>query len=203
MTSNEPSAGAPPATPESAAPDSTDLSAVSPIDVNAWIGDYPFRATPHPTPDILVRVLEREGFGGAWVGHLPGAFHRDPTPSNRQLYELLRPHRGLLAPAPMVRPDWPGWETELRTALDEGAPAVRVYPAVWGLGAGDSRLSELVAACRQHGLALHVTVRFEDLRQRHPMDNAGDVSAAVLRGLARSRGELTVPPWSWPVRGAS
>ena len=30
------------------------------IDVNAFIGPYPFRQVPHPDPDVLVRVLDRE-----------------------------------------------------------------------------------------------------------------------------------------------
>ncbi len=159
-----------------------------PVDVCAWIGEYPFRDVPHPTPDVLVRVLEREGFRGAWVGHLPGAFHRDPVPSNRHLYAALRPYRQQLAPAPMVRPDWPKWEQQVRDAVDEGAPAIRVYPAQWGLPVHHAGLAELADACGETGLAMIVTVRFEDLRQRHPMDTAGDVSAAMLRAIARRTG---------------
>ncbi len=166
-----------------------------PIDVSAWIGGYPFREVPHPEPDILVRVLEREGFAGAWVGHLPGAFHRDPAPSNRALYAALAGYRQQLHPTPIVRPDWPRWEVTLQEAIDQGAPAVRVYPAQWGLGPGHAALAELMLACGERGIALHVTVRFEDLRQRHPLDTAGDVPAATLRALARlkhSRGQLVV-----------
>jgi len=157
----------------------------SPIDVTAWIGAYPFRDTPHPDPDILVRVLDREGFEGAWVGHLPDAFHRDPVPSNRALYAALKPHRSVLHPAPMVRPDWPGWEQQLREAQGEGAPAVRIYPSQWGLAGQHPALAELVDACARQGIVIHVTVRFEDLRQRHPLDGAGDVSAATLRAMLR------------------
>ncbi len=178
--------------PATAAPPSPDSR---PIDVNAWIGGYPFRALPHPDPDVLVRVLDREGFSGAWVGHLPGAFHRDPAPSNRALYASLAPHRAVLHPAPIVRPDWPGWQQTLAEAVGEGAPAVRAYPAQWGMGPGHSALSDLMLACGESGVALHITVRFEDLRQRHQMDSAGDVSAATLRALARlsgSRGHLVV-----------
>jgi hypothetical protein len=166
-----------------------------PIDVTAWIGGYPFREVPHPDPDILVRVLDREGFAGAWVGHLPGAFHRDPVPSNRSLYAALAPYAGVLLPAPIVRPDWPGWTGMLRDAVNAGAPAVRAYPAQWGLGPGHPALAELAFACGEAGVALHVTLRFEDLRQRHPMDSVGDVPAATLRGLARlpgSRCQLVV-----------
>ena len=35
-------------------------------------------------------------------------------------------------------------------------------------------------------MALMLTVRFEDLRQRHPLDVAGDLSAAAVRALARA-----------------
>lgn len=168
------------------------------VDVTAWIGGYPFRDIPHPDPEVLVRVLEREGFSGAWVGHLPGAFHRDPVPSNRTLYAALAPHRAWLHPAPIVRPDWPGWEEQLRTALNEGAPAVRAYPMQWGLPAGHPAMAELALACGEAGVALHLTVRFEDLRQRHGLDTAGDLSAAHVRSLARLAG----PPRCLVIAGA-
>lgn len=159
------------------------------IDVSTWIGPYPFREVPHPEPAILAqRVLEREGFTGAWTGALPGAFHRDPNPSNGALYRALEPYRDRLNPAPVVRPDWPRWEATLQEAVREGAHSVRAYPAQWGLGPRHPALAELAIACGEAALALHVTVRFEDLRQRHPMDVAGDVSAAVLRGIARLPG---------------
>jgi hypothetical protein len=162
-----------------------------PIDVSAWIGHYPFRDIPHPDPEVLVRVLEREGYGGAWVGHLPGAFHRDVAPSNRSLYAALKPHRSLLHPAPMVRPDWPGWERELDTAVNEGAAAIRIYPAQWALGPSHPAIQELTSACAGVGLPLHITVRFEDLRQRHGLDTAGDVSAAFIRSVARQQPTAT------------
>ena len=38
------------------------------VDVNAFVGAYPFRDVPHPDPDVLVRVLDREEIGEAWVG---------------------------------------------------------------------------------------------------------------------------------------
>jgi hypothetical protein len=156
------------------------------VDVSTWIGAYPFRELPHPEPSVLVeRVLAREGFTGAWTGHLPGAFHRDPAASNSALFRALEAHRDRLDPAPMVRPDWPRWESTLDSALAEGVASVRVYPTQWGLGAGHPGLAELALACGERGIALHVTVRFEDLRQRHPLDSAGDVSGAQVRAVAR------------------
>lgn len=156
------------------------------IDVNALIGPYPFRYVPHPDPDVLARVLEREGLDGAWVGHLPSAFYRDPSAGNAQLLTALAPHASRLRPVPTVRPDWPEWERVLTVARDAGAPAVRAYPPQWQLGPSDPRMAELAIACGEARLAVVLTVRFEDLRQRHSLDTAGDLQPAAVRSLARA-----------------
>jgi predicted TIM-barrel fold metal-dependent hydrolase len=156
------------------------------IDVNTFIGGYPFRHLPHPDPEVLVRVLDREEIRQAWVGHLPSAFYRDPTPGNIELVAALAPFAERLRPVPAIRPGWPKWEQLVRDAANAGAPAVRAYPPQWGLGPNDPRLRELAIAVGEQGMALVLTVRFEDLRQRHPMDGAGDLSAAHIRSIARA-----------------
>jgi hypothetical protein len=155
------------------------------IDANTLIGSYPFRYVPHPDPDVLVRVLEREGLSGAWVGHLPCAFYRDPTPGNTALFTALAPYGDVLRAVPTVRPDWPGWRAVLHDAAQRGCPAVRAYPPQWGLGPHDGSMLALARACGELGLLLVLTVRFEDLRQRHTLDTAGDLTAAAVRVLAR------------------
>lgn len=160
------------------------------IDVNALVGPYPFRHVPHPDPSTLVRVLDREQLDGAWVGHLPSAFYRDPTPGNAELFAAVRPFADRLRPVPAIRPDWPKWEAAVARAADAGVPAVRAYPPQWGLGPHNSSMRELALALGERGIALLLTVRFEDLRQRHSMDSAGDLSAAAIRSLARAGDEV-------------
>jgi hypothetical protein len=155
------------------------------IDVNTLIGPYPFRFVPHPDPEVLVRVLDREALTSAWVGHLPSVFYRDVNAGNAQLYTALTAHTPRLRPVPTIRPDWPDWHRALQTAVDAGAAAVRAYPAHWQLGPGDPRMAELAAACGERKLPLLLTMRFEDLRQRHHLDVAGDLQAAAVRSLAR------------------
>ena len=181
--------------PSAANNDDVSLPVFASVDVNCWIGGYPFREVPHSEPEILRKVLAREGMGSAWVGYLPGAFHRDPAPANRALYTALAPHQPTLRPAPIVRPDWPGWREELAKAVEMGASAVRAYPMQWGYGPGNTDLAELAIACGETGIVLQLTVRFEDLRQRHPMDTAGDLTAAAVRAIGRlpeSRCHVTV-----------
>jgi predicted TIM-barrel fold metal-dependent hydrolase len=155
------------------------------LDCNALIGPYPFRYVPHPDPEVLVRVLEREGLSGAWVGHLPSAFYRDPAPGNTALFTALASYGDMLQAAPAIRPDWPDWRAALEEAAERGAPAVRAYPPQWGLGPNDPNMLALARACGELGLVLLLTVRFEDLRQRHALDNAGDLTAAAIRAVAR------------------
>jgi hypothetical protein len=154
------------------------------IDVHTWVGGYPFRDVPHPDPEILVRVLERENVQGAWVGHLPSAFWRDPSTGNDALFKALE-RWAVLRAVPCVRPDWPQWERCLSSAVDRGAAAVRVYPPQWGLGPQDEPLRDLVTACGELGLVILLTTRFEDARQRHWMDTAGDLTGAAIRSMAR------------------
>jgi hypothetical protein len=156
------------------------------IDVSTFIGQYPFRHLPHPDPEVLVKVLDREKLSGAWVGHLPSAFHRDPTAGNEELYERLEPFGKKLVALPAIRPDWPAADRALRDAIGRGAPAIRAYPPQWGMGPEDASLFALAGACAEAGIAIVLTVRFEDLRQRHWMDSAGDLSGAAIRALVRS-----------------
>ena len=156
------------------------------VDVNAYIGEYPFRATPHPDPDALVRVMDREQIAEAWVGSLPGAWHRDPSHANDALLERLAPHAQRLRAVPAIRPDWPEWRDSFKRWRDRNVPAVRAYPVHWELGTGDARLTALAAECAGARVALILTVRFEDLRQRHSLDVAYDLPAATVRELARA-----------------
>ena len=137
-------------------------------------------------PDVLVRVLAREGIAGAWVGHLPTAFHRDVTAGNEALFAALEPHRAILEPVPAIRPDWPHWEAALAAVHARGARAIRAYPAQWGMGAHDARLAQLAGACGELGLPLVLTTRFEDVRQRSALDVAPDLSGAHVRAIVRA-----------------
>ena len=141
------------------------------IDVNTLIGPYPFRHVPHPDPDVLVRVLDREEIDGAWVGSSAvGVLARSARRATSSCSTALEPFARPPASGADVRPDWPHWERRCRDAVDAGAPAIRAYPPQWGLGPHDSSMRELAIAAGEQGMALLLTVRFEDLRQRHPLD---------------------------------
>lgn len=159
---------------------------VIPVDPTVFIGPYPFRDVPHPDPDALLRVMDREQIARAWVGNLGAPFQADPAASNRELLARLAPHRERLDPAPTIRSGVAGWERALADAAAAGTAAIRVYPAHWRLSSDDSALRELAIAAGERRLPVILTVRFEDLRQRKPDDTAGDLAPQVVRTLARA-----------------
>jgi len=155
------------------------------IDVATFVGGYPFRHLPDPTPTGLLQQMDRTGIATAWVGHLPSAWHRDPADANAELAELLRPHEQRLRGVATIHPALPRWEDDLRMAREAGAPAVRAYPTCQGLDAAGPEMRGLIGAAAAAGLPLILTVRFEDVRQRHPLDLVPDLPAAAIRALAR------------------
>jgi hypothetical protein len=156
------------------------------IDYNAFIGPYPFRRLPEPTPERLLGEMDRLGIGAAWVGHLPSVFYRDVAAGNDELFAALDRHRERLRPVPAVNPAYPGWEREVARAKAAAAPAVRTYPTHYGVDPAGRAMAELCAACAERGLEVVLTVRLEDARQRHPLDVAAELIGAAVRAAVRA-----------------
>ncbi len=155
------------------------------LDVNAFLGAYPYRRVPGTSPAALVRALERVAIDEAWVSHLPSLFWRAPDEGNAWLYETVA-HERRFRPVPAVHPGRPGWEDALGEAADRGAPVVRCDPAYYGLDPTGPEMRVLVAACGAARLPLMMAVRLEDARQRHVNDRAAELPAAAVRALVRS-----------------
>jgi predicted TIM-barrel fold metal-dependent hydrolase len=155
------------------------------VDVNSFVGAYPFRRVPGTSPDALLGAMDRVGIGQAWISHLPSIFWRDPGAGNSWLYDTTR-QSDRLRPVPAVHPGLAGWERALREARSAGAPAVRCDPTYYGLDPTGPELRELVAHCGDEQIPLILAVRLEDVRQRHPNDRAAELPPWAVRTLVRT-----------------
>ena len=158
------------------------------IDVAAFVGPYPYRHLPESSPACLLEQMDRVGIAEAWVGHLPSFLYKDPGSATPRLLESLRAEGERLRPVPTIHPGLPGWKWDLAKAKDASAPAVRVYPLHQGLDPDGEAVTEAVVAAGALQLAVVLTVRFEDLRQRHPLDSVADFPPSAVRALARADG---------------
>jgi hypothetical protein len=155
------------------------------IDVNSFLGAYPYRRVPGTSPDALLAAMRRTGIDQAWVTHLPGIFWRDPGEGNAWLLSTAASEIRLRA-VPAVHPGLAGWEAVVRAAWDDGLPAVRADPTFYGIDPSGAAMKSLAAACGAAGVPLMLAVRLEDGRQRHPNDRADELPPWAVRGLVRS-----------------
>lgn len=155
------------------------------IDVNSFLGAYPFRKIPGTSADALLKAMDRTRIDQAWVSHLPSLFWRDPAAGNPWLYETAAAN-DRFRPVPAVHPGLTGWEQVLREARTSGAAAVRCDPTYYGLESTGSEMRALVTQCAEARVPLMMAVRLEDARQRHPNDRAGELPPWAVRTLIRT-----------------
>lgn len=155
------------------------------IDVNVFVGAYPWRKVPGTSPRDLLAAMDRTGIDTAWLSHLPGVFWRDPTEGNTWLQETAE-REPRFEPVPAVQPELAGWERVVAAAAENGAPAVRADPTFYGIAPDGLPMRRLAAACGEAAVPLLMAVRFEDGRQRHPNDRAAELPPSAVRALIRS-----------------
>ncbi len=159
------------------------------VDVNAFLGAYPYARVPGTSPEALLAAMSRVAIDEAWVTHLPGLFWRDPTEGNPWLYDTCRA-MPQLKPVPAVHPGLAHWQDALNEAVEHRAAAVRCDPGCFGLQPAGPELRVLAASCAAVGLPLMMAVRLEDGRQRHPNDVTPELQPAAVRALIRSDADL-------------
>lgn len=155
------------------------------IDVNVFIGAYPWRRVPGTSPEAVLAAMARVGVTEAWVTHLPSLFWKDPGEGNGFLYQAAAKHPAL-RPVPVVHPGLPRWEHDLAEAKAASCPAVRADPAYLGLAPAGGEMLALIRAAGEVGMPIQAAVRLEDGRGRHPLDVAPELSPATVRAWVRA-----------------
>lgn len=155
------------------------------LDVNAFLGHYPYRQVSGGSPSGLLEAMDRTGIARAWISNLAAVFWKDPAAGNDVLYRCAR-EEPRFTPVPAVHPGLPDWKSRLDEAVSRRAPAVRADPGFYGLDPAGVEMRTLSGACADAGLPLVMAVRLEDGRQRHPNDRSAELDAAAIRALLRS-----------------
>ena len=146
------------------------------IDVNAYIGHWPFRRLPHNTAEALVRQMDRHGIDLAMVATLHGVFYKNAHAANEELAEETLAFADRLLPVATLNPIYPGWREDLRRCAEElGLRGLRLYPQYHGYTLTDPEALELINAATELGWTVGVPMRLVDRRQRHRWDLADDL----------------------------
>lgn len=168
------------------------------IDINAYLGPYPFRSLRYTTADRLVGLMDRWGISRAVVSSLPSVFYRDAHQGNSELYEATQTHPERLIPVATINPRYVGWQADLRECVERwNMKAVTLVPAHHGYSLTDVYGKAALETLAELDLPLVLTQRFEDRRQRHHWDTAEDLELGVLVQLARTYPQLRFVLSNW------
>lgn len=154
------------------------------VDMNAYLGHWPFRRLRHNTADGLLALMDRAGIDKAWVSSASAIFYKNSQAGNEELAEQIAPHADRLIPCAVINPTYADWEHDLQVCIDEfGARGLRLYPNYHNYTLSDSCCNELVAAASEHNLVISLPIRQIDQRQRHWLIEIPDLALDDLVGL--------------------
>lgn len=151
------------------------------IDVNTYIGHWPFRQLRHNTAEALVRRMDERGIDQAVVASIDSVLYKNVHSANESLSVQVRPFRNRLIPFATLDPTYPGWREDLRRcAEDLELRGLRLYPQYHGYRLDEADGLALIDAATELGWAVQVPMRIVDRRQRHKWDLAEDLTAEAL-----------------------
>jgi len=168
------------------------------VDVNTFLGPYPFRSVRYTTAAEMLAHMDANGIDAALVSSLPAVFYRDAQRGNEELLRAIGPFTGRLFAVGMVNPAYAGWQRDLRWLVEQGATrAITLAPEHHGYRLTDERGRAAIQAIGETGLPLVLTQRLEDRRQRHHWDVAEDLKVDELLEVARANPALKFVLVNW------
>jgi len=168
------------------------------IDVNAYLGHYPFRRLRHRSAGELVELMDANGIDRAVVSSLHAVFYRDAHRGNEELYEETKAYGPRFIPVATVNPIYVGWKRDLEEAVERWKmKAVTLVPAHHGYALTDEPAREALGRIAEYGLPVVLTQRFEDRRQRHHWDVAEDLEVKTLTEVAKAHPSLKFLLSNW------
>jgi predicted TIM-barrel fold metal-dependent hydrolase len=162
------------------------------VDVNAYLGDWPFRPLRHRGPAAVRRALEGAGITRAAVSPLAAIFRQECRSANEELMQALRRRDEFFVPVPALNPAYPGWEDDLAAAIALEARGVRLFPNYHAYSLDDASARGAVQQAAAAGLAVFICLRMQDERHHHPRMMVPGVPPEQVAALASAVPEARI-----------
>ena len=144
------------------------------IDINAYVGHWPFMQLKYNTCETLAQRMAHFGVDISVVSNLNGIFYKNTQSANEELYQeirSLRRNKDRFIAFAVINPIYAGWRQDLETSISKlGMKGIRLYPQYHDYGMTNPSLIELVKRARDRDLAVAFPFRMVDSRQRSWMD---------------------------------
>ena len=146
------------------------------IDINAYVGHWPFMQLKYNTCDALLERMSKFGVDISVISNLNGIFYKNTQSANEELFEEIKskakfPDRFI--PFAVINPIYAGWRDDLDVCINKyGFKGVRIYPKYHDFEILDPACIELVKRVRDYALPVAFNFRMVDSRQRSWIDTS-------------------------------
>ncbi|MFV0606771.1 MAG: amidohydrolase family protein [Niabella sp.] len=144
------------------------------IDINAYVGHWPFMQLKHNTCETLLQRMNQFGVDISVVSNLNGIFYKNMQNANEELYHEIKSHKkysNRLFPFAIINPVYGAWKQDFKTCIEKmGMKGVRLYPHYHDYDITEPPVIELVKMARDYDVPVAFPIRMVDSRQRFWMD---------------------------------
>lgn len=174
------------------------------IDINTYVGHWPFRNLKYNTLTGLDELAQRYDITHMVVANLNGLFYKDCNMANLELLEELKTYKGKTKFLPMaiVNPTYIAWEKDARAMIEAGFMGFELAPIYHGYKLGmqpkyDSYFPEQVAApvmelAKELEVPVRICASFENIRGRGRMDAFENIPGDEYHALLSKYPEVPV-----------
>lgn len=164
------------------------------IDVNLFIGAWPFETPPNANLDGTKRVMGELGVAAALACSLSAVCHKNPDVPSRRFRDELNSSESAktIIPLGVLSPLLASWRRDLADAVDEEVAGVKLFPGYHGYHPLDDRMNDLLEALSSRRVPTFFQLKMEDPRSQHPVFPVDSTDLANILDLAGRFPELTI-----------
>ena len=155
------------------------------IDVNAYIGHYPFRRLKYKTAADLIGQMDKYGIDKSCAAPLNAVYYKDCMEGNYELLEEIAPYKDRLIPFCVINPEYNGAREDFELCVNKlGFKGLRLFPKQQDYKLDGELAVQMLRMAGAMNIPVHIPILLEDLRGHHPLDAATPVSAEEIKQAA-------------------
>lgn len=141
------------------------------IDINTYIGHWPFRQVKNSDPAGLIKIMDEKGIDISVVTSINSVFYKDAQQGNEELMEEIAPYGSRFIPFAIINPAYTGWKKDFINCIENyGMKGLELYPYYHRYSLTDDSAVELMNIAAEKKVPVHLPCCIVNLRQRHWMD---------------------------------
>ena len=157
------------------------------IDINAYVGHWPFRNLKYNTLEGLDKLAREYGVTHMVVANLNGFFYKDANEANLELLEELEGYKGEteFLPLAIVNPAYPAWEADAREMIKQGFAGFEIAPLYHGYSLAPEilldtyvpthRALQVLDLAEELDVPVRICAGIENFRGRSPYDTYANI----------------------------